>query len=268
MHRFVRTFITLVFLVAILYSHSGTRIFAQQEDADDRAESVTIEPYTGPPLFLDEHDAPPTATFVGKVVDTQKYADGKVRTEREIAKYSDNRLVAEGFYREYYPNGEKFAEGQYEQGRQTGKWTYYHDNGTVARTVNYVQGQPDGQLELHNPEGAVIAKREYKSGKRDGTWVIYDQEGKQPLREEVYANGLASGTWKVWFPNGQLQTEMNFREGKREGPTVIFDDKGTKRAEVNYKDNALDGTATLWGLDGRQVTQQYENGKIVGEKRE
>jgi antitoxin component YwqK of YwqJK toxin-antitoxin module len=268
MQPFVRTAFLFAPVIVASWMLATPASFAQESDSSDSREQVKIEPYTGPPLFLDEPEPQPDATLVGKVVDTQKYADGKVRVEREIAKYSDNHLVAEGFYREFYPNGEKFAEGQYEKGRQTGKWTYYHDNGKVARTVSYVNGQPDGEWEIFNVDGIVTAKRGYKEGKRAGTWVVYDKEGKQPLREESYADGMADGTWKVWFPNGQLQTEMNFSAGKRQGPTIIFDDKGTKRAEVNYDDNALDGTATLWALDGKKVTQEYENGKLVGEKRD
>jgi antitoxin component YwqK of YwqJK toxin-antitoxin module len=217
---------------------------------------------------LDEGEAQPNATFVSKIVDSTKYADGKIRFEREIAKYSDNRLEADGFYREFYPNGEKFAEGQYVKGRQDGDWTFWHDNGKVARKVHYTDGQPDGNWEVFREDGTLMAKRSFAKGKRDGGWVVYDKTGKQPLREESYKNGLADGTFKVWYPNGQLQTEMNFQEGKRHGQTTMFDDKGTKRADVNYSDNLLEGTATLWGTDGKKVVQEYEKGKLVSEKKD
>ena len=137
----------------------------------------------------------------------------KSATSAQIARYSDNHFVADGFYREFYPNGEKFVEGQYKNGRQDGNWTYWHDNGKVQRKVNYNNGQPDGSWEVLNAEGAVVAKRGYKDGKRDGTWVVYDETGKQPLREESLRDGKADGTWKVWFPTGK-STDANRHQGR------------------------------------------------------
>jgi len=231
-------------------------------------ESTTIKPYTGPPIFLDEPETPPPAALVEKRVDSDKYPDGKIRYERQIARYSDDRFVADGFYREFYPNGQKFAEGQYKNGRQVGTWSYWHDNGQEHRTATYKDGQPDGRWEVHNADGAVVAKRGFKNGKRDGTWVIYDDTGKQPLREEVYTAGKANGVWKVWFPSGQMKTQVGIKDGVRHGAYNEWDEKGNKRGELNFVDGKVDGTATLWGAEGQKVIQHYDNGKLLKETRE
>src|SRR5262245_1561749 len=124
----------LVFGYAIIglaqTSHAAADSGKSANDATE-TESLEFKPYTGPPIFLDEDEAPPKPALVTKQVDTDKYPDGKVRLEREIAKYSDNHLEADGYYREYYPNGQKFAEGQYKGGRQDGTWTYWFEDGTV-----------------------------------------------------------------------------------------------------------------------------------------
>jgi antitoxin component YwqK of YwqJK toxin-antitoxin module len=236
-------------------------------NSSNAQESTTIKPYTGPPIFLDQPETPPPASFVEKRVDTEKYADGKVRLEREISRYSDNRFVADGFYREFYPTGEKFAEGQYKDGKQVGKWTFWHENGKESRSVNFTKGQPDGTWEIFNAEGAVIAKRSYKAGKRDGIWLVYDKAGKQQLREEAYRDGTPNGTWKVWFPNGQLKTQIGIKDGEREGEAIEWDEKGNKRAELKYVAGKVHGTATAWAPDGRKVVQEYDNGKLVKESK-
>jgi len=235
---------------------------------DDSQGQATIERYTGPPLFLDDGETPPPAALVEKRVDTDKYPSGKTRYERQIARYSDDHYVSDGFYREFYPNGEKFVEGQYKDGRQEGQWIYYHDNGKVQRTVNYTNGQPDGSWEVFNAEGAVVAKRGYKDGKRDGTWIAYDATGKQPLREEVYSSGKANGVWKVWFPSGQMKTQVGIKDGIRDGLYAEWDDKGQERYELNFVAGKLDGKATLWGADGKKITQQYDDGKLLKESKE
>jgi antitoxin component YwqK of YwqJK toxin-antitoxin module len=236
--------------------------------ADNAQDSATIERYTGPPLFLDEPDAPPPASLVEKRVEVEKYPDGKTRIERQVSRYSDDHYVADGFYREFYPNGQKFVEGQYSSGKQEGTWTYYHDNGKEQRTVTYKNGQPDGSWEVLNAEGAIVAKRSFKAGKRDGTWVVYDDTGKQPLREEVYTDGKANGTWKVWFPSGQIRTEISIKDRDRNGRYAEWDEKRKHRYELNYVDGKLDGTATLWGADGKKVTQQYAQGKLLKETKD
>lgn len=235
---------------------------------DDSQGGATIERYTGAPIFLEEPATPPPASLVEKRVDSDKYPDGKVRYERQIARYSDDHFVADGFHREFYPNGQKFIEGQYKDGHREGEWTYWYDNGQVQRTIDYKNGQPDGSWEVHNQDGAVVAKRSFKDGKRDGTWVVYDETGKQPLREEVYADGKADGTWKVWFPSGQQQTEVSIKDGVRNGPFLEWGEKGNKLKELTFVDGKLDGTATLWGADGQKVVLEYDHGKLLKQSRE
>ena len=246
--------------------HGGTTLAADGDAASD--EAVEIKPYTGKPVFLDEPEPQPPASLVEKRVDSDKYADGKIRVEREIARYSDNRYVADGYYREFYPNGEKFAEGQYKSGRQEGTWTYWHDNGQECRQVAYKNGQPDGGWDVHNPDGAVIAKRSYKNGRRDGTWAVYDDSGKQQLREEQYADGKADGVWKVWFPSGQQKTQIEIQAGKRHGAAIEWDEKGNKRAELNYDEGKVHGKVTLRGPDGQTIVQTYDQGTLVSESKE
>jgi antitoxin component YwqK of YwqJK toxin-antitoxin module len=237
--------------------------------ADDSQGGETIDRYTGPPIFLDEPESPPPAKLVEKRVDKDTYPDGKtLRYERQIGRFSDDHYEADGFYREYYPNGQKFVEGQYKDGHQEGTWTYYHDNGKVQRTVTYSNGQPDGSWDVYNAEGAVVAKRGYKNGKRDGTWVVYDESGKQPLREEVYTDGKANGVWKVWFPSGQQKNEISVKDGVRDGPYAEWDEKGNKRLDLNFADGKFDGTATLLGVDGQKVVQHYDHGKLLKDAKE
>ena len=58
---------------------------------------------TSPPV------PPPVVVTPGKLA--EKYEDGTVRIEREVLKMSDDQIVNHGEYTEYYPNGQKFAEG-------------------------------------------------------------------------------------------------------------------------------------------------------------
>jgi len=228
------------------------------------AEGV-VKPYTGPPVYLDEPPAAVPPTLVDRQTITDKYPTGEMRCERQIARFSDNHLEADGFYREYYRNGQMFAEGQYRRGRQQGEWTYYHENGTVNRKVTFDGGLPNGQVDVYRADGTLMAKRDFDKGRRTGEWIDYDDTGKQPLQEEHYKDGQPDGVWKSWYPSGQIRREVALKEGKRDGVTSEWNADGSKRGEVSYADGVLDGTTTIWLSDGRKIVRKYDKGRLLTE---
>jgi antitoxin component YwqK of YwqJK toxin-antitoxin module len=242
---------------------------AGSADSDNsRENSVKIEPYTGPPIYLEEQEQVAKPTIVTRDNLPEKYDDGKtIRVEREVAHYSDNNFAADGKYREYYPSGKPFVEGQFKEGRQTGDWTYYYDNGQVNRKSTYADGKLDGAWEIHREDGSLQSKRGFKDGVRDGEWITYDSTGKQPISEEHYANGKEDGVWKVWYPNGKLKQQATFKTGKRDGTSAEWNDKGDKLIEAEYADGKLNGTATRYLPDGKTLTQTYKDGRFVSESK-
>jgi antitoxin component YwqK of YwqJK toxin-antitoxin module len=250
-----------IFVVAVAAAAACVGESARAQE--DGKASVKIQPYTGPPIFLDE----PEQIAAPKIVERQKIQDkyedtGKVRIEREVARFSDNHLEADGMYREYYPDGQLFVEGQFRRGRQQGEWTYYFENGKVNRKAVFADGKPDGTREIYRDDGTLAAKRSFRDGQREGEWIIYDKSGTKPLREEYYANGEPDGVWKVWHPNGELKQQISLKQGQRHGTSTEWAENGEKRAEVNYVDGKLHGTFTRFLPDGRKIVQQYEEGKL------
>ncbi len=244
-------------IAAFALSWCGRYLLAQEQ------QSVQIKPYTGPPIYLDEPEVVAEPKLVQRAMTPpDKYPDGKTRIEREIAQYSDNHIEADGIYREYYPNGQLFVEGQYRKGRQHGEWTYTFDNGQLNRKATFADGQPNGAWEVYRADGTLAAKRSFRDGLRDGEWFVYDKTGKQPLREEHYDNGKVDGVWKIWHPNGQLKHEFAFKQGERHGTSTEWDEQGEKRVEAPYVSNKLHGTATRWFPDGRKIVQVYQEGRL------
>jgi antitoxin component YwqK of YwqJK toxin-antitoxin module len=228
----------------------------------------TIEPYTGPPIYLEQEKQVAPPTLVNRQTIKDEYEDGKLRSERQVARFSDNHFEADGMYREFYPDGKPFVEGTFVRGRQHGEWTYYYDNGQVNRKATYKNGQPDGAWEVFRADGTLAAKRGFSDGLRHGQWVLYDATGKKPLREETYDRGKLNGQFKLWFPSGQLRQQVGFKLGERDGMTVEWTEKGDKRAEIPYVAGKPHGTATLWLPDGRKIVQRYQEGRLVAESKE
>jgi antitoxin component YwqK of YwqJK toxin-antitoxin module len=230
-------------------------------------ERIRIEPYTGPPIFLEEKKMVVPPSIVTREVVPDKFPDGKLRIERQIAKYSDDHYESDGFYREYYPNGQKFLDGQYRQGRREGDWTYWFDNGQVNRMVTFQNGQLNGEWEVYRADGTLSAKQAFDSGLRNGDWTTYDATGKQPLAEQHYAKGKTDGIWKTWFPNGKLQLQVSIKMGLRHGPSMQWSEDGSPLSESNWVEGKQDGTTTRW-TDKGKIVQQYKLGLLVSEKKE
>lgn len=239
--------------------------FAQK--ASSRQESVEIEPYTGPPIYLPEGEEPPPAKEVESKTIKENFPDTDTpRFERRVVRYSDNSVVSDGPHKEFHSNGELYVTGSYERGKATGKWVYHHPNGQLAKEVTYAGGKPDGRIELLNEEGKLVVVRDYKDGSRVGTWESYDDTGEQKIREESYVDGKADGIFRVWYSNGQLRQEITFKGGKREGLATEWSRVGDKRAEISFKENLKDGPATIWQRDGNVIKQTYEAGRLVKSK--
>ena len=255
-------------ITVFVLAAAGSLFCASAGAQNQSLEGEKIAPYTGPPVYLDEPEQKPAATLVERQVVTDKYEDGTVRVEREIARYSDDRRTADGKYREFYPQGKLFVEGEYRAGAQHGEWTYWHENGTKNRTATYKNGKPDGSWEVFRADGTLEAKRSYKEAKRDGTWIYYDETGEKPLGEEQYTDGKANGLWKAWFPSGQLKKQIGFKMGVRDGEALEWNEEGKKRVEVTYVEGKPHGPATVWAPDGRKFVQVYEQGKIIKQAEE
>ncbi|WP_425400462.1 toxin-antitoxin system YwqK family antitoxin [Aeoliella sp.] len=239
-------------------------------DVVPQQESVAIEPYKGPPIYLPEPTEPPPAQRV-ESKEHIDYYDPETKKQpyvvRNVVRFSDDSIKSDGDYREYYPDGKVFVEGQYRLGAPAGEWKYYHPDGTtVAKVVNYEDGQPEGAVDVYRADGTLKAKRAYANGRRQGEWTVYGDDGKQKLFESHYTEGKADGVWQAWYDNGQQRTQIPFVDGKREGTAIEWDDEGNKRSESSFKEGLLEGVMHVWTKDGREFERQYEGGKMVSSK--
>jgi antitoxin component YwqK of YwqJK toxin-antitoxin module len=235
---------------------AAPRLAIAQEASDGAAPA-------GDEIYLDELDPipPPVVVTSGKVQD--KYEDGTVRIDREVLKLSDDQLVNHGVFTEYYPNGQKFAEGSYKNGVHDGSWTFWHDNGQVCKTVTFRDGRADGTWEVFRADGTLQAKRTYKGNLRDGEWVMYHPDGKTVRLVDTYASGVREGPSRLYYPNGQMQREMIFKNNLIDGVMTEWDESGRKLAEVNFTAGQRHGKFILYQPDGTTVEQMYENGRLL-----
>jgi antitoxin component YwqK of YwqJK toxin-antitoxin module len=213
--------------------------------------------------YLDEPPPSPEPSVSQEGPVKEEYEPGKVRVERIVRKMSDDTIVNHGKFTEYYRNGNKFTEGNYDNGVHEGAWSYWHENGQLSKTVNFKKGQPDGSWDVFRADGTLLAKRGYKNGQRDGAWVAYNEDGKTPSVEQNYAGGKLNGVATVYFKSGKPRVQSTFKDNLRDGRMTEWDEAGRKLAEADYVAGKLEGKLIRYAADGTATEETYRDNKRV-----
>lgn len=160
-----------------------------------------------------------------------------------------------GSWKDYYPTGEKKAQGNFLDNRQSGSWTYYfinggieqkgrfergrfhglwlwyYPNGNTWREESYFNGREDGIFIEFDRTGKILEKGDYISGERDGEWVyqVGDHEEKGS-----YVIGLREGIWKHFYSDGKLKYEGNYSQGNPDKRHKYYYQTGVLKEEQYY----------------------------------
>lgn len=220
------------------------------------------------PIYLDEPEPTPPPKVSRPGVIPEKYEDGSMRIERHVLQLSDDQIVNHGLYTEFYRNGKKFAEGNFDMGVHDGEWTFWHDNGQIAKKVNFKKGKPDGSWEVFRADGSLLAKKQYKDGQRTGDWITYFEDGKTPKIESKFVDNLIDGVRVTYFDNGKQRQKAIFKMGVLDGLMIEWDEEGNKIGEANFQDGKLDGKLIRWGADGTKYEQSFRNNAVVKDKQQ
>lgn len=180
----------------------------------------------------------------------QKYTSGKPKEE---AYYKNG--VKDGIFKEWNANGTIKTEGEYQDGKMHGKWTYhYFVTKQVNQIVNYKSGLKHGAFEEFLPDGTLAIKGEYGDGKKNGNWQYFFETGAKDMAGN-FINDLQDGKWNYWYPNGNIYYHGNFIEGKKDSIWDFFYKTGEQWKKGNYKLNLKEGDWTTWFENGQEAMQ-------------
>ena len=200
----------------------GQEYFDEQEKKE-QAKADPDSASQGPDIDLAELMAPRHKPDDGipppKLVDIREiredYPDGTIRVACSAKYFSDGSTVRHGPCTGWHPNGKKFEEGRYEDGKRIGEWTFYSDDGKKAKNGSYKKGEVC-----------------------DGVWTYWRPDGTKQ-REESYLNGIRHGPWTRWHASGQKAAEENYVNGKLDGKRIAWDKDGKKTSELVYRNGVL-----------------------------
>lgn len=187
------------------------------------------------PVYLDEPTEEPPPSVVTHRKAQGKYENGQLRMEREEAILSDDTVVSDGIYIEYYPDGQKFCEGKYDNGVITGEWQYWHPNGQLCKSIEFKGGKPEGKIEVYREDGTLEGVQQFKNGVRNGEWVSYYDDGKTPKIKVPIEDGKIVGERTTYYPDGTLRQSATFDAGLVDGVVIEYDESGKKVGEAIFE---------------------------------
>ncbi|OGV57246.1 MAG: hypothetical protein A2X49_09910 [Lentisphaerae bacterium GWF2_52_8] len=160
---------------------------------------------------------------------SEKYEDGQLKAKYSV--FTDRKNVKTGLFTEYYPNGSRKFECNYQENIAEGPFTYCYEDGTKAMSGTLKRGKMEGELTEWHPNGNIKLSYKCLAGVREGHCTeYYDQKGLKMI-ESSFSNGLLNGPCKYYKLDGTIKYELFYENGKEAPPppaTPPSKDKGEK----------------------------------------
>ena len=94
-----------------------------------------------------------------------KYARYNAMTGKPLEVINYFYGVKDGAYQKYYATGDMRIEGEYENGKRKGTWTYYYQGtGTTKMVGEYVNGLKEGEWKYYDKKETLVKTEVYKNG--------------------------------------------------------------------------------------------------------
>lgn len=216
------------------------------------------------------------------------FENGNLAVEIEFIKG-----IKTGSFKTFYENGQLKNETTFDPaGNKTGDEKYFAENGQLIFKGFYSSGLKLGEHLSWYASGKLKSKIHYTNDLPDGdTQVFYEND--KPEIVAHYINGLLDGTFSSWFEDGeihelkqyaagkpigkhienhpkdnntlQLAKELHYVDGYLDGEQKRFHKNGKMELVLNYKNNVLHGTKSLWNDKGILLEEaSYTNGDLDG----
>lgn len=127
-------------------------------------------------------------------------SDGKRHGKWHMSLISDVDSPIPFDYEHYY------CFGNFEHGKQTGKWYYYlYDSKQLRITCHYKNGKLNGERIKYHTNGLPLQIITYKNGTEDGPVTTYWKGTKQIFLKYNFKNGRMVGEYYRYSKKGKLK---------------------------------------------------------------
>ncbi len=219
--------------------------------------------------------------FYGNLTEKRNYKDGEIDGERiffygQTGKICQKSLYKDGkrngFYTQYYVNGNINSQGYFVDGEKEGEWKTFYPDGQLSAVNFYREGKYQGVQNYYSSEGKK-SREEFYENKVMTRLAYYDAEeeildscrftngygklllkypdGKTYRECQSIKGGEYNGEFTVYNVKGDITSQSFLIAGMYNGKRILYNDDKEKTREENYLLNNLHGKTTY-----------YQNGKL------
>jgi antitoxin component YwqK of YwqJK toxin-antitoxin module len=185
----------------------------------------------------------------------------------------------------FHSNGERAADGVFDNGVKKGVWNYYSRDGVISSTEDETtgeitkfypgggkeytyflkEGKIDGEFVFFYPCGAVSERRTHKADKRVGKGEAFHATGVKSVDFEYDADGkLAS--WIEYDVLGKMKSKSTLKGGQRDGIFESYWTNGRLKERESYSAGKRNGPAEGYFDNGKLWYKgSYVNDLLTGE---
>ncbi len=154
---------------------------------------------------------------------TQRYPNGQVMIEREVAMDQHGNYMNDGSWKMYDMDQQLMGSGRFENGQMVGLW----------RRTHLEQDHPWlSSAEFQGFRGPFHSSAEFVEGKLNGSWLIKDDQERKVV-------------------------ELNYRAGRRHGAGTWWHPNGERRRQLTFQDDLLHGAWQEWNAERRLLTENW-----------
>ena len=163
-------------------------------------------------------------TTDGKEIIRERFPNGAVRIEREVAQDAEDNYLNHGNWQMWDAHGNRVAKGQYRNGKRHGSWTSWR----LDDKSSLLSDTP-----LTDFTAPLISQANFQDGNLHGDWIIYDAKQRK-ICQFSFENGKRDGQWTWWYPTGRKQREATYENGDVEGEVFQWNTASQLVAKSTY----------------------------------
>jgi antitoxin component YwqK of YwqJK toxin-antitoxin module len=159
-----------------------------------------------------------------------------------------------GWFYIFYPNGQVFRYGKYNNRKKEGLWLSFYDNGIMQDSIVYKNGRPAGIL-LRWHSNTYLSDSVVWNEDESGVKVSWFDNGAPSSSGRFVASLKKHGNWVYYHKNGLVSCREKYDSGKLAGKKYFNEDglalqdtistlrtasfKGGKEKWLNYMDKRM-----------------------------
>ena len=178
-----------------------------------------------------------------------RYPNGKERERWHERTVGPNRVIRDGAFESFYPDGAQQTVGEYSGGDSVGRWQELYLNGGMKYEKSYSErGRLKGRSILWMPSGDTLDVETFNgSGELDGRHAFFWRDNGELREEGDHKNGKRHGIWRRWYRNGQMEYEHEYDQGRAVGTWSEFGVDGQLASRREFLRDLPAELLAVWG---------------------